>query len=212
MIDFILQHALSWLLLIGALLFSVYALFVIKNEVQTYKDDSAPIRIGRIEIDIANWWTLVKTLPQGFRYERTDGRYEWFGKFECFNPSRFIKIEDIFDSYIKEQDIALDPDSIVTTESSHIFKEIPTRKAITECVRVEGKGSQHNNKRIYWDLYIFRIGTEKEYYQFESWSSVLNGMLEGPFFEEAVSLIRLIPDAEPVEGEKTFSHFSQENQ
>lgn len=192
MSDLFINHLWQWLLLVAALIFAIYTLFIIKNEVQTYQEDASPLEIGNIEIDIANWWTLVESKKYFFHYERRDTRYEWFAKLQYCPTQNFKKIQDVFEQYLYEQKIFFDPDVNITTEPSHLFINPQTRSKIIECLRVEGKATQNQSKRIYWDIFVFRIEHENSYYIFESWSSVLNGMLEGPFFEEAVTNMRIL--------------------
>ena len=185
------QHLWQWLILLAVLGFAIYALFIIKNEKQTFIDESSPLSLGEVSLDIPNWWTLTREEENSYYYERTDTRYEWFSKLDFVTANEFEKIEDIFDRYILKQSVQFDPDVTITTNPRHLFFAEGTADKIIECLRVEGMGTQHGNKRIYWDVYLFRLNDSSDYYIFESWSSVLNGMLEGPFFEESVSRMRI---------------------
>jgi hypothetical protein len=60
---------------------------------------------------------------------------------------------------------------------------------------VEGKASQNVVDRIYYDIYIMRALNDDGYFIFESWSSVLNGLVEGPYFEEGLSELSFIRES-----------------
>lgn len=181
----------QWLILLAALIFAIYTLFIVKNEVKTFQEESQPLRIGEVELQIANWWTAKTKSSHLHLFERTDTRYDWYAKLEYIECQKFEKIEIIFEKYLSTLQIAFDPDVVVTTEPSHLFIDTNSREQIIECLRVEGKATQDQMNRIYLDLYVFRVRNNQNYYVFESLSSVLNGMLEGPFFEEAVSRLKV---------------------
>ena len=191
MSEIFLNNLWQWLLLLAVLIFAIYAMFVIKNEKETYDDESSPLNIGQIQIRIPHWWTQTKNSDSSYYFERTDTRYEWYCKLDFIQPESFQKIEDIFDLYIQEKNVQFDPDVTITTNPTHLFFAPGVSDKIIECLRVEGMGTQNNNKRIYWDVYLLRLGDDPAYYIFESWSSVLHGMLEGPFFETAVSRLKI---------------------
>lgn len=185
------NHLWQWLILLAVIGFAIYALFVIKNEGQNYIDESSPLSVGEVILNIPNWWTLTREQKDSYYYERTDTRYEWFSKIDFVRADQFEKIEDIFDRYILKQNVQFDPDVTLTTTPEHLFFSEGTASKIIECLRVEGMGTQNLSKRIYWDVYLFRLNDSSDYYIFESWSSVLNGMLEGPYFEESVSRMKV---------------------
>lgn len=192
------QHFWQWLIFLALFIFAIYTMFVIKNEGQSFEDDSSPMDLGEIILKIPKWWTLVSDKKNSYRFERTDTRYEWYAQLDFIQSTQSDdsnnereKIQNIFDSYLEKQKVSFDPDVTVTTEPSHLFFTPEVSNQITECLRVEGMGTQDRTKRIYWDVYLFRINGRQDYYILESWSSVLNGMLEGPYFEESVSRLEI---------------------
>ena len=59
-------------------------------------------------------------------------------------------------------------------------------EGVTLALRVEGKATEKVINRLYLDIYLFQY--KEDAYFFISRSSVLNGIVEGPFFEEMIYL------------------------
>jgi hexokinase len=73
-----------------------------------------------------------------------------------------------------------------------IFRDSEIQREFQEVIRVEGKASQKVIERIYYDIYLTRRLNEPGYFIFESKSSVLNGLVEGPYFEESLSELEFL--------------------
>ena len=87
---------------------------------------------------------------------------------------------------IKDKNIVFDSDTSVIKNPSdfighQIFKDIEA-----DMIRVEGTATQELQHRIYYDAFLIRDKVPKGFLFCESRSSILNGMLEGPFFEEVL--------------------------
>lgn len=83
-------------------------------------------------------------------------------------------------------------DVVFETDSRVLFRDSAIQEHFQEVIRVEGKASQNVIKRIYYDIYLMRAQDDKGYFIFESWSSVLNGLVEGPYFEESLSELSFV--------------------
>jgi hypothetical protein len=57
-----------------------------------------------------------------------------------------------------------------------------------EALRIEGTATEDSEHRVYYDAFI--IQGDKGHLYLESRSSILNGLLEGPFFEQTISKIK----------------------
>ena len=53
-------------------------------------------------------------------------------------------------------------------------------------VRLEGTATQEQTERLYYDAFLVREIKSGHYLYAESKSSILNGLVEGPYFEEVM--------------------------
>ncbi len=184
----VLNHLFDWLILGALLAGACYTLVIIRRESSDFIDDSYEVRFGRLSLPIPEWWTITKQEDQRIEFARTDTRYDWYARFE-FHPGQADRpLHELLNAKVEAEELDYDKDDVVLeTMPSHVFKEPATREYFPEVIRVEGKASQRIEERVYFDMYLFRGPAEDGYYLFESRSSVLNGLVEGPFFEESIS-------------------------
>ena len=83
-------------------------------------------------------------------------------------------------------------DVVFETDSRVLFRDSEIQEHFQEIIRVEGKASENVVERIYYDIYIMRAQNDSGYFIFESKSSVLNGLVEGPYFEESLAELGFI--------------------
>jgi hypothetical protein len=188
----ILNHLFDWVILLLILGGAVYTLKIIRQESTDFLDESFEVEFGKLALPIPQWWSITRQENNLIQFERTDTRYDWYARFEFFPGSNEISLPDILHSKIEQEELDYDKDDVVIeTNSQHLFKNAETQKYFTEVIRVEGKASQRIENRVYFDMYLFRHQSDQGYYLCESRSSVLNGLVEGPFFEECLSLIKI---------------------
>ena len=171
-----------WTLLGAVLIFSIYAAFVIKNEKKDAVNRGIPLSFHGFTFAIPCWWTATTKSDDFITYERTDTRYDWKA---CFHwlPSETIKEDpqSIFEKMTTKRNIVLDHETAVIKVPTML---IDLNNQGIEALRVEGTATEDNEHRIYYDAFVFK-GSDG-YLFMESRSSILNGLLEGPFFEQCL--------------------------
>lgn len=168
---------------------------IIGEEKSTFKDDSYEVQFGKLSFTIANWWTIVEQSPELLRFERTDTRYDWYAIFRYIPDHQNKTLPQLLEEKLDLEKIEFDEDVVFETDSRVIFRDSKIQEYFQEIIRVEGKGSQNVIDRIYYDIVITRAQDDAGYFIFESWSSVLNGSLEGPYFEESLSELSFIRES-----------------
>jgi len=189
------QHFLEWTILLVILAGAIYTLKIIGKEKSTFKDESYFVEFDRLSLMIPQWWSITKKDNQIIRFERTDTRYDWFAQFQYF-PDHFNKsIPDLLEEKLNLEKIEFDMDVVFETDSRVLFRDSEIQEYFQEVTRVEGKGSKNVVDRVYYDIYIAKGLNDQGYFIFESMSSVLNGLVEGPYFEESLSELSFISNA-----------------
>lgn len=185
------QHLGEWFILILILGLLIYTLFIIGEEKSTFKDESYEMSFDRLKLRIPTWWTLTESTDHKVRFERTDTRYDWFATFEYFPETEIKDLPKILEEKLNLEGIEFDKDVQFETDSRVLFRDSKVQEYFQEVIRVEGTASQKVVDRIYYDIYIVRGLGDKGHFIFESRSSVLNGLVEGPYFEEGLSELEL---------------------
>ncbi len=181
------QHAGDWLILLGLLGAGVLTLRAIRREASTFKDASFPYALNELIVPVPRWWTCTRQEPHQLQFERTDTRYDWYARFQWVPEIQERPLHEILAQKVEADELDYDKEDVaITTDPRVLFRHESARTRFTEALRVEGKASQRIEERIYLDLYLFRCPGSGGYFLCESRSSVLNGMVEGPFFEEAL--------------------------
>ena len=193
--DIFINHFLDWLILITLIGGSIYAMKIIGTEKTTFRDECYEVHFGSLCLQIPNWWTITEQVPLLLRFERTDTRYEWHSLFTYIPDHMGKTLPELLEDKLNLEKVEYDEDVIFETDSRVLFRDSRIQEYFQEVIRVEGKGTQNVVDRIYYDLYLMRAQDDKGYFIFESWSSVLNGMLEGPFFEESLSELSFIHES-----------------
>lgn len=193
--DIFANHILDWLILIVLILGAIYTMRIIGEEKSSFKEDSYEVRFDGLSLMIPNWWTIVKEAPHHLRFERTDTRYDWYALFSYIPDHDTKSLPDLLEDKLNREEIEFDMDVVFETDSRVLFRDSEIQEHFQEVIRVEGKASQKVTERIYYDVYIMRAQNDKGYFIFESWSSVLNGLVEGPYFEESLSELSFVRDA-----------------
>lgn len=189
------NHLFDWILLISLLGGALYTLRIIGQEKSSFREDSYEVQFEDLSLMIPNWWTLTSHTPHQLKFERTDTRYDWYGLFSYFPDSEGKELPLLLEEKFNLEKIEFDMDVVFETDSRVLFRDDKIQEAFQEVIRVEGMGSQNVIDRIYYDIYLMRRLNDKGYFLFESKSSVLNGLVEGPYFEESLSELSFIHEA-----------------
>lgn len=184
----IFNHLWDWIILIGLIAGAFYGMQMIKQEAKSFKEDCYEVQFENLNFLIPSWWSITEQTDHSLKFERTDTRYDWYARFTWFANEDERKLIDIFDEKLGQEDLDYDKDDVVIeTDSRVLFRNSKIQEHFQEVIRVEGKATQAVIERVYFDLYLMRGLNQKGYFICESRSSVLNGMVEGPFFEESMS-------------------------
>ena len=187
------DHLLSWLSLLAFLGAGFYTMKIIGEEKSSFKDESYQVSFGNLLLMIPNWWSITSQSDHEIRFERTDTRYDWYAVFK-YHPSHEGKdLPKLLEEKLNLEEMEFDEDVVFETDSRVLFRDSKVQEHFQEVIRVEGKGSQRVIDRFYYDVYLMRAQGESGYFVFESRSSVLNGLVEGPYFEESLAELELLP-------------------
>jgi hypothetical protein len=195
--DIFTHHLFDWIMALGLIVAAFYTLRVIGQEKSTFKDECYKVQFGTFELTIPNWWTITDQAPFHLYFERTDTRYDWFCRFAYIPDHKRKNLPDLLSDKLDLEKIEFDQDVVFETDSRVLFRDTAVQEYFQEVIRVEGKASQNIEDRIYYDIYIMRVQDDAGYFIFESRSSVLNGLVEGPYFEESLAELSFIREPEP---------------
>lgn len=193
--DIFSNHLFDWFLLITLILGAIYTMKIIGQEKSSFKDESYEVQFSNLSLMIPNWWSIVEQTETKLRFERTDTRYDWYSVFAYYPAHDGKNLPDLLSAKLDLEKIEFDMDVVFETDSRVLFRDSMIQEYFQEVIRVEGKGSQNEIERLYYDIYITRAQGDAGYFMFESRSSVLNGLVEGPYFEESLSELSFIHEA-----------------
>lgn len=188
--ELIIKHWIDWLILLIMMLAAFYTLQIIGKEKTTFREESYIIGFGTLRLMIPQWWTITEQTDYFIKFERTDTRYDWYATYQFFSQDP-RPLPEILEELLNRQSIEFDSDVTFETDSRVLFRDSLVQKEFQEVIRVEGMASEDIQERIYYDVYLARPLNTQDYFLFESKSSVLNGSVEGPYFEESLSELEL---------------------
>lgn len=193
--DIFTNHFLDWLILLTIVAGAIYTLRIIGQEKSSFKDEAYEVQFGDLKLMIPNWWTITEQTETHLKFERTDTRYDWHATFSyCPQPTQ-KEMPQILEDKLNQEGIEFDMDVTFETDSRVLFRDSKIQEYFQEVIRVEGKASQNVTERIYYDIFLMRGLHTQGYFVFESWSSVLNGLVEGPYFEESLACLSFIHES-----------------
>ena len=165
----------------------IYTMIVVRRERKTYKKNARSLQLGSFAFEIPSWWVEKKIVGSDSSDQRVFENAQWKGVFRYF-PSLVISesLEEYLNSMVKKQNIVFDPDTAAFNLSR---KKIG---ATIKIVRFEGCATQNETDRIYFDAYLAWNQKTGQALYAESKSSILNGLLEGPYFEECFTGLRIL--------------------
>jgi hypothetical protein len=185
------EHWGSWLALILFLLFLLYTLIVVVEEKDSFIENALEYSFKQFHFKIPSWWGLIEESEHRVRWQRTDTRYDWEAKLELQNNlDRSISIEEDFKNRIEAMEMVFDLDSSDILMPSDFKDRQEVQDGSLELVRIEGTATQKGTERCYLDAFLVRDHKRGQTLFATSLSSVLNGLVEGPYFEEMMLNLR----------------------
>jgi hypothetical protein len=178
---------LAFFLLIGL---GLYTMKVIKNEKKVYLENAVEVIFFQFKLLTPTWWSLVETEDKNqICFKRLDTRYDWEARFHWITEKKELDIIELFKEKISERKILFDEENSVIHNPSDFREKDLIKSGLYEMVRLEGTATLDRSERLYYDAFLVREINTGHYLYAESKSSILNGLVEGPYFEEV--MIRL---------------------
>lgn len=182
----------EWISLILLLGFGIYTMWVIKNEKKTYIKNAREVVFKKFKLYVPSWWGEVPTdSEQELCFKRTDTRYEWEARFTWSESGDKRDLIELFKSHIEKRKILFDEDTSIIYNPSDFKEGALIQSGLYEMVRLEGTATEDQENRLYYDAFLVREKESGSFLYAESRSSILNGLVEGPYFEEV--MVRLQP-------------------
>lgn len=191
--DIFSNNIVDWLILLSFLGFGFYCMKVIGQEQSTFKEESYEVQFSDLSLMIPDWWTIISQDSNNLRFQRTDTRYAWYALYSYFPDTPASTMPELLEEKLNQEEIEFDIDVVFETDSRVLFRDKKIQEEFQEVIRVEGRASQRVTERIYYDIFVMRRLNDPGYFIFESRSSVLNGFVEGPYFEESLAELKLHP-------------------
>lgn len=188
------ENPISWIILIIILGLIFYAAIVIKNEKVTYIRNAVTEPLQHFNFLIPHWWAKKEaSTPFKLIYHRADTSYEWEAIFEWIPNSTDLSIIDLFKKKISDRKILFDEGTTIIHEPQDIIRESQNSEfQDMEIQRIEGTATRDEEDRLYYDAVLILDHKNQGHLYCESISSVLNGAVEGPYFEEVIKRMRVI--------------------
>ena len=176
---------INLLIILTFLALLLYTAIVVFVEAAAYRANARPLFFRHFCFALPSWWR-ESSRGQGFViFERNDISLDWSVKFEAI-PYDPLPPEAIMAKLVGDRRIVFDmgTGAVLVTEDFQDRAEV--QNGDLEIVRIEGTATESEEGRIYYDIFLFKDNKNGQLIVCESKSSVLNGMVEGPYFEEAI--------------------------
>lgn len=185
--------AFEWLAFFLLMALGVYTMRVIKNEKRNYLENAQEIIFKNFKLITPRWWSLVDTGSEDeICFKRLDTRYDWEARF-IWNTSPSDKdLIELFKEKIYARKILFDEENSVIHNPSDFVEKDLIKSGEYEMLRLEGTATADRQERLYYDAFIVRHIKLGHYLYAESKSSILNGLVEGPYFEEVMLRLEVI--------------------
>lgn len=185
----------EWLVFFVLMGLGLYTMFIIKNEKKNYLQNARHMNFKKFHLTIPTWWGEVPTNNENILcFKRLDTRYDWEAHFHWIENPENKNLIELFKDRIHERKILFDEENSVIHNPSDFAQKPLIQSGAYEMVRLEGMATADRAERLYYDAFIVREISTGHYLYAESKSSVLNGLVEGPYFEEVMQRLELITD------------------
>ena len=155
----------------------------IKKEKDVFIDNPTLVEFGPYMLKTPGWWSITSQTDSSIRFERTDTRYDWYAEFYIGELNNESDVIEEFKSEIHKRNLLFDEDAGVIHQPLSMKKGALVHSDIA---RVEGTGTQNGIERVYFDAMLAFDRKHNKRIWAESKSSVLNGLVEGPYFEYVI--------------------------
>jgi len=172
------RYPSMWTFILIVLVLLTYAAIKIKNEPNDYLKKSTLFEFQQFLLQIPSWWTLVVNEKNLIRFERTDTRYDWYCEYRTLTKSD-LSAKTVLENLVKNLNLVFDDENnfeSFSLENISVF-------------RMEGMSTLNGVDRAYFDIFVAEINDQ--FLVGKSHSSILNGCVEGPYFEEVLQRLKV---------------------
>ena len=193
-----LRNPMSWLILCSLIIALLYTALVVKNERSRYLKQGQWTVFGDYQLLIPPWWTPTLQSPQALSYARTDCPSDWHAHFERKSCDPILQLQDIAQAECTRLQVQFDPQLVETIADARFVLNAKDRIPLApSSLRLTGPAGQFSTERCHLDLLVIKHRHCPYYDLFYSWSSILYGLVEGPYFDEVLRGLRLLKNAHP---------------
>jgi hypothetical protein len=185
------QHLFEWIALLLCIVALIYTAWAVKNEKVKYFKTAKKLPFGGFSLLIPGWWGK-KEMKEGIAFHRTDTYYDWEAQYQLIpgvdSPQ---DIEKKLVSDLEKKEIIFD---LHQTEIYPLQTKTDPLGNKFFIVRIEGTATQSQEKRVYCDSFIaMKENNQDRMLLGHSLSSILNGGIEGPYFEQIIDNLEINP-------------------
>lgn len=190
-----LRLVFEWLALILLMGLGVYTMWIIKNEQKTYLKNARLVVFKQFKLYTPSWWGEVPTnLENELCFKRLDTRYDWEARFTWTPVGDHRDLVELFKEHIHQRNILFDEDTSIIYNACDFKEGELITSGLYQMVRLEGTATANKEERLYYDAFLVREIKSGAFLFAESKSSVLNGLIEGPYFEAVMTRIELVSE------------------
>ncbi|CBW25450.1 putative membrane protein [Halobacteriovorax marinus SJ] len=188
------SRLIEWLIFGGILLYAIYSMIAIKEEKQAYVENAKEFELKNFLFFLPSWWgntTDQYEVDESSHaiFERTDTRYDWRADFIWFKNDAHLadlELEEVLVKKLEELKLIFDPEETIINTPSCFEEFIPYIEGRVDLLHIEGTATENVSERVYFDCYLIKDNINDAYLFAKSRSSILNGAIEGPYFEEVL--------------------------
>lgn len=187
-------HPGDWAVLSLGLGLVFYTMKAVKREFRSFSSTCIHYQLAPLELSFPVWWEINVQDSHHisfFQKKVTD----WKLSISHIIPSEDISLHQIFLQHLKEWELELDTCECTVSEKHCVgdfFLNPIFNQGILETLRVEGRGTEKGEERIYADVFFLRHRNISGLVLFRFQSAVLSGMRDGPYFEQMLKTIKII--------------------
>ena len=164
-------------------------MIAIKEEQTAYVENAHELEIKNYMFFIPSWWgrTSDESLEDYISFERLDTRYDWKAELQWFEGSEELDkltIDEVLIGKLRDLKLVFDPEESHAGIPLRLEEFLPYKEGRIDIIHIEGTATENQSERVYFDSYLIKDLLNNSYLLAKSRSSVLNGGVEGPYFEE----------------------------
>lgn len=188
-----LRLVFEWLSLILLIGLGVYTMWVIKNEQKTYIKNARVVVFKQFKLFTPTWWGEIPTNSEDeLCFKRLDTRYDWEARFIWNSTGDHRDLIELFKEHIHQRKILFDEETSIIYNPTDFRDSKLITSGLYEMVRLEGTATADRQDRLYYDAFLIREIKSGCFLYAESKSSILNGLVEGPYFEAVMTRLELV--------------------